>query len=100
MVFLSRGVKNLQWYGMPKESHPLGGSLLASAASCRAESSYPPMGGFSFLIRGCRPVAQPRRPAACMTASTAATGSLPQVMSTSAQPALSSRSRALSVSSS
>lgn len=35
-----------------------------------------------------------RRPAACMTASTAATGSLPHVISVVSHPALSSRSRA------
>ena len=33
-----------------------------------------PDGWFCFFIRGCRPAAQPRKPAACMTASTAATG--------------------------
>lgn len=40
-----------------------------------------------------------RSPAACMMASTASTGSLPQVISVSAQPAQSIKSRASSVSS-
>lgn len=43
MRFLSRGFKNLQWYGMTKRKPP--GRVVFVLASCVAESKFIPVGG-------------------------------------------------------